>query len=253
MPFRDPPDEHDPYLEKIMFRKAVKKGGIPLMDNVMEGDQPWEQLIGEPKKAYAGFAAFRDQGPMRTIANAARAIGSVKKNLKNHRGDPRPSTTKLWFWAREFHWQARVEMYDKWIDKVKLNKAKEDAEKMVERHLTISATVQSRALKRLREMSDEELVERMGPGTILKYLTEGVKMERSTRGQPNVIVKNENTPATADDLDDEATAVAKQMLMDKINAIAKRKSEKVSTPETEQKTETIQNRIRHIEIIAEQN
>ena len=191
------------------------------------GRDPWERLEGETARNFDWFCKYRDQGPLRSMSETARQLGHFNKsNKRDSTGNHLPNPTPVRRVAAKWKWDDRVTAFDQMMDKLKIAKAKAEAEKMVERHLSIAATVQSTAFKRLREMDEDELKQKMGPNTILKYLESGIDIERKTRGQPTVITKHDGAAAPSDaDLDSEATAMAKDMLLRKITELAKRREQ----------------------------
>ena len=60
--------------------------------------QPWHRLPGESGIAHDRFMIFRDLGPTRTIAAAARAVGKC--------------ASLLYRWAERYHWWERVHAWD---------------------------------------------------------------------------------------------------------------------------------------------
>lgn len=182
-----------------------------LTPRIRPGHEAWERITGESAKEFAAFVMYRD------MLTYQRSFGAVAKQFNSARQGSSTPYKNLWV--------QRVMLYDDYMDKVRLAKAKEEVEKMVERHLAISSTVQLKAFKRLREMPDDELQQKMSPAMILKYLVEGVEMERKTRGQPTSITKTDQPTAVPSDadLESEATAMAKDMLVRKLEELTKRK------------------------------
>lgn len=131
----------------------------------------WERQPGESAPAFQAFAVYRDLGPRRTFAEAARKFfGNVKR--QGFRQD----------WPRRFQWSERARAWDDHLDNCQ-RQAEEQARKdMAQRHAKTALALQSKALERLRALSLEE----MGAKDVLSWLETAAKLERLSRGEPEV-------------------------------------------------------------------
>ena len=63
----------------------------------------WEKLDDEPVRLYAQFVHYRNMGPMRSLAKAARDLRKASKTLERH--------------SANWDWQARVIAYDDYLER----------------------------------------------------------------------------------------------------------------------------------------
>ena len=77
---------------------------------------------------------------------------------------------------------------------------------MNRRHVQIGTALQTKAIERLQHLAADML----GPQDLLRFMTEGVRLERVARGGPDIIVQQQNaTKRHPDDFtDDELAAIA---------------------------------------------
>ena len=149
---------------------------------------PWEQRPGETARAFGAWAAYRDLGPKRTLAAAARAYygrtsGALERQLDK--------------WSVAFGWVARARAWDAHLD-AEARKAQEQARRqMAERHAAEAVALQEMALRRLKAMSPDELA----PGDVLQFLVDAAKLERLARGEPETVSEERRQGGEADDDD----------------------------------------------------
>jgi hypothetical protein len=63
----------------------------------------WDRLRGESRQAFEAFQEYRDEGPGRSLARAAQALGKAKATLEP--------------WSKRWHWRARVLAHDDALDR----------------------------------------------------------------------------------------------------------------------------------------
>ena len=151
--------------------------------------KPWEKQPDETSKAFQAFVIYRDLNlEDRSYAKVAQLLTKSRQVITD--------------WGSKYHWQARIDEWEREFDRIKL-KAKLDAiEKMNERHASQSVAI-SRTLfvpveallkkmnspdwpKTLQEMQDQ-------PAMVLIEMAKSVasvmpnimKMERLARGEPS--------------------------------------------------------------------
>ncbi|QLH52750.1 MAG: hypothetical protein CH6_0037 [Candidatus Kapaibacterium sp.] len=169
---------------------------------MMEGIQePWERLPKEPLKAFKAFQAYRDMGYRRDKFVIAERLGIPYQNIK------RIST--------KWKWEARIDAWEKHLDKVRTEAIKKEVEEMTRRHIQ-QALIFQRALV----LPAEALLNRIRPDKdpggqnrnfeMLSFdklfdlvvdaaqtFGKAVDIERKARGEPNEISKvNMNTTET---------------------------------------------------------
>ena len=83
----------------------------PIKDELLVpyDQSPWEQLAGEPDRAYAGFLIYLQlDRRKRTLKEAYRIF--------SERPDAQTPSSKFYEWSREWHWAERVRAWQKHID-----------------------------------------------------------------------------------------------------------------------------------------
>jgi hypothetical protein len=155
-----------------------------MSDPEKEDQSLWEQQSGENAKAYAAFCSYRDMDPFdRSVKTACIKTTGKASNLK------------YWYeWSRINAWVERAHAFDAYVDRKKRAAALKKIEEMNERHAGAAMQVIGKALQRLIGERNErgEIVgklrlEDISASDVIKYLSEGAKLERVARGEPETI------------------------------------------------------------------
>lgn len=163
-------------------------------------DRPaWFRQKGESGQAYAGFDLYCTLGHTRTQRKVADQLGKSQALISR--------------WASAWSWCDRSDKYDvnmgHELEKVRAAEAKEQAQKMIERHVQIATNMQGIALGELSRLAatlnDPNGKRRLSPRDNIALLLEGVKLERLNREQPDSITRVQSDQSYAD-LVAEATA-----------------------------------------------
>ena len=195
--------------------QEVKSGPLPPLDYEIDGRPLYEQLPEEPSKAFEAFQIYRDLGHRRTYQEVARQVElrraeTVRKRVEdrfraigkripatlnrdnflriNEEGQPLVSPSvrqKLMGWSKAYIWHQRAQAFDRHLDQERISATEHEVRSMVERHISISGTMQMKAFNRLKEMDKAEL----SPKMVLEYLLEGAKLERLSREMSTEQVK----------------------------------------------------------------
>lgn len=196
----------------------------PVNEDV-EPPKPWEQQPGERAKPWAAFVIYRDLGMERSYSEVARRLTGTLPN-PNAAG---PSAAKLrprsmgrvMAWAKEYNWKLRAEAFDRFLDDQRIKKQVDDQRAMVDRHITLGGMLQAKAAKKLREMSDDDL-KNMRPSDLMKFIIEGAKLERLSRGMPTVNVAS--SPSEGEEETRSEVRATREALMRRLDDIASKKS-----------------------------
>jgi hypothetical protein len=163
--------------------------------------EPWEQQPRETGRAFGAFAIYRDLGPRRSLrAATAKFYGRTSSALER----------QVDKWSRTFNWVERVNAWDRHLDALGCQTQEERRREMAERHVEVCRALQAKALQRLQELSPEEL----GPGDLLRYIVEAVKVERLALGEPDTLQRHEVTGRGGGPLHfslEEAVAAAREL------------------------------------------
>jgi hypothetical protein len=143
-----------------------------------ESLEPWEQQPGEPNRWYSRFETFRLAGPNRSllgVVNAERQQGGANKAK---------SIPQAWAKnAKEWRWRERAETWDERQRLEARATHQKEIEEMNRRHLQEAKALQSKAIQRLKALEHDQL----SPADLLRFFTEGTKLERTALGEPETI------------------------------------------------------------------
>ena len=207
-------------------KKTVKF--IPSKDR-----EPYERQPKESDKAWKAFMIYRDMGPERTLRKVAEirqketginaSIDSVNWNVER--------------WSSRWGWRMRVEEWERELDNHRRRVTLREIEKMHERHIQLSKTIQGLGALELNKLWN--LVRKDGlsgqmmisVADIIKLLESGVKLERNSRGQPDAITEerhqisvDESREAMRELLGDSDALKSVDDIMEKLHGVGYTKS-----------------------------
>lgn len=148
---------------------------------------PWERQPGESAKAYEAFCVYRDQGAGRSLNKTAKQLGK--------------SATLISVWSYKNRWVERCEAWDRWLAEERRRAQVEAIRKMEERHIRLAQgmqTLAARKLERELERTDpnrvgieaaREALDSITLQEVRLLITEGTKLERVARGEPETITE----------------------------------------------------------------
>lgn len=172
-------------LSLVMQQKGKMEEGI---------QELWERLPREPLKAFKAFQEYRDMGYRRDRSVVAAQLGI-----------PYPKIARL---ATKWRWDARIDAWEKHLDKIRLEASKEEVRLMAQRHIQQSLIFQKALLlpalaflNRIQPEKDPRRENRnfeMLPFDKLFDLvldaasafSKAIDVERKARGEPNEITKH---------------------------------------------------------------
>ena len=140
----------------------------------MVGDKEvklWERQKGEPTKIYSYFCSYRDLGPNRNLRELPQKLGKSLTIIGKH--------------SSKYNWVERVKAWEDYQDKINRKSQEEEIRKMAKRHADIALGMQSKAIDKLRNLDINE----MKPADIARFIEEGVRIERLSRGVPDQIIQ----------------------------------------------------------------
>lgn len=134
--------------------------------------EPWEKTRGETPASYKAFRQYLEMPSPRRISDVVEALGK------------KPNYRQVFYkWAEKHFWYERASAYDinqqRVADEAELDAIRE----MRKRHVRDAVGAQRTALEALASINPTEL----DPNDIIKWLSEGQKMERLARGEPTEI------------------------------------------------------------------
>ncbi len=136
--------------------------------------EPWQRQHGESRQAFAAFSAYRGMGPTRSTAKVAQELGKSKSLMDR--------------WSARWQWTKRADAWDDELDRQARQTEIEETRAMMRRHVQASMAVQHLALARLQEMQNPKN-SHLTNDQVLRYLSEGIRIERLSRGEPGAILE----------------------------------------------------------------
>lgn len=156
-------------------------------------EKPWERQAKESVQAYEAFSLYLEMGAERSLRKVAQKLSKSDTLIKR--------------WSSQWSWQSRSREYDADQRRIAYNARKKEIVGMQERQSQLGVLMQNKALKALKSLDFSELT----PIELLKFLTEGAKLERLSR---------DNTKEA-----EEAAESASSSLADTIIAAYKKRTE----------------------------
>lgn len=158
-------------------------------------NEPWNKMPGESAKAYAAFLSYK------SISTRDR---SLRKAVINHYGSLTSSKLRQYqHWSARNMWVDRSSAWDEYVSKQQDEAQLAAIKEMQASHINVAKGLISLAVKRLKTMDPLELA----ASDVLRYIAEGVKIQRVTLGEPDTIQENlssgETTEVAITELSDE--------------------------------------------------
>lgn len=125
-----------------------------------ESEKPWERQPGESAQAYEAFHAYLKMGSDRSLRKVAQQLG--KSNALISR------------WSSTWSWQNRVKDYIAEQNRKELEEQQEAIKKMRKRQAQTAVVLQKKAYSALDKLD----ITKLEPRDILRFITEGAKLER---------------------------------------------------------------------------
>lgn len=158
----------------------------------MTENQPWHRQPRESSKAFHAFMLYRDMPPKE------RSLEKVRQKLTK----TPPYLRHLKKWSSYYSWVARAQAHDDHLAAVGAEAQEKAVKDMAERQAREGMAMQSKGMTKLRRMKAKD----MQPRDAIHAVDVGAKLERTARGEPTEIVKEEITFRSAEDLTDDELA-----------------------------------------------
>lgn len=126
-------------------------------------EKPWERQQGESAQAFEAFDTYCKMGADRSVRKVAQELTKSETLIKR--------------WSSRWEWQRRCREYDNEIKRQELAEQKKEFKKMQDRQIKTAMLMQKKAVKALDNL-DWAILE---PKDILRFISEGVKLEKATR------------------------------------------------------------------------
>lgn len=135
----------------------------------------------ESTKANNTYVKYRDMGQNRSFEHLLEVLRTEND------GKYRVARSSVELWSKKFKWQERIRKWDLEQDEVNKKQQLEEIKNMVKRHSQQSLLLQKKAIERIQDAMPQDLTLKEA----LDYMKEGVRIERLTRGQPDIIQENQ--------------------------------------------------------------
>lgn len=133
------------------------------MARQVKTEKSWERQPQEGSKAYEAFSIYMKMGSERSCHKVAQELSKSDTMIKR--------------WSSKWSWKKRAQDYDAELARVEFSEAKKGVKEMQERQIKLSKLLQKKAFDALKELDASELT----PQEILRFISEGAKLEATTR------------------------------------------------------------------------
>lgn len=128
-----------------------------------ESVKSWERQPKESAQAYEAFDLYLKMGTERSCRKVAQELSK--------------SDTIIRRWSSAWSWQKRVRDHDTELARIEFAEAQKAVKKMRERQIQTAMLLQKKAVKALDKLKAETLT----PQEILRFISEGAKLETANR------------------------------------------------------------------------
>ena len=140
--------------------------------------EPWDRLPEEPNRWFARFESYRLAGPRRSLSATWTAEQAEKGRRKRSKvpGSWNEAATR-------WRWRQRAEAWDDY-ERQRAREAHAQAiSEMNARYIQEAQALQSKGIQCLKALDANKLL----PPDAMRFVTEGTKLERTARGEPESI------------------------------------------------------------------
>lgn len=138
-----------------------------------KNDKSWERQPKESVQAYEAFYKYLQMGEKRTLRKVEQELN------KSH--------ALIGRWSSAWNWQKRSADYDADIRRQEYEATQKEIKKMQERHIQTAMLLQKKALQALDKID----IEQFSPQEILRFISEGAKLEKDTRQEQTPVSERE--------------------------------------------------------------
>lgn len=158
---------------------------------------PWERQPDESSKAFRAFVAYRDLPP--DERSIQRAYETAYGRELEDRGQI-PGHMKRW--CSGYDWVRRARAWDNERDRLareaEIRADQEAIVAMRKRHIGVAQSMQTLAAMALKDMIEKARIAEITPFQIARLMSEGTRIERLARGEPDTILEERPGSTLAD-------------------------------------------------------
>ncbi len=140
------------------------------MPKSLDAAKPWERQLRESSQAYEAFSIYRDMGSDRSLRAVAKQLNKI--------------LTIIGRWSGAWEWVERIRAHENDLARQAREQAAREVKEMQKRQTKIAMLLQKKAVEALEKVDPEKLDE----SAIVRFITEGTKLERSNRMEEAGIV-----------------------------------------------------------------
>lgn len=138
-----------------------------------KGEKSWERQPRESIQAFEAFDLYCKMGADRSIRRVAKELSKSETLIKR--------------WSSTWSWQKRSRDYDNELKRQEFEEQRKSLKKMQQRQIQTAMLLQKKAVEALDKLQFDDLK----PGDILRFISEGAKLERETRQESTSTTKTE--------------------------------------------------------------
>ena len=144
-----------------------------------KSEKSWERQPKETAQAFEAFDLYCKMGADRSLRRVAQELSKSETLIKR--------------WSSNWSWQKRSRDYDNELKRQELEEQRKAVKKMQERQIQTAMLLQKKAVQALDKLQIEDLA----PKDILRFISEGTKLERHTRLDSTTVAAGEAGDASA--------------------------------------------------------
>ena len=144
-----------------------------------KSEKSWERQPKETAQAFEAFDLYCKMGADRSLRRVAQELSKSETLIKR--------------WSSNWSWQKRSRDYDNELKRQELEEQRKAVKKMQERQIQTAMLLQKKAVKALDKLQIEDLA----PKDILRFISEGAKLERQVRLDSTTVAAGEAGDASA--------------------------------------------------------
>ena len=138
-----------------------------------KSEKSWERQPRESVQAFEAFDLYCKMGADRSLRRVARELSKSDTLIKR--------------WSSAWSWQKRSRDYDNELKRHEVEEQKKNLKKMQQRQIQTAMLLQKKAVEALDKLQFDDLA----PKDILRFISEGAKLERETRRESTNIAEGE--------------------------------------------------------------
>ncbi|MCD7891592.1 MAG: hypothetical protein LUG26_07605 [Ruminococcus sp.] len=144
-----------------------------------KSEKSWERQPKESVQAYEALNLYLSMGAERTLHKVATKLSKSDTLIKR--------------WSSSWNWQQRSRDYDNDLKRKEFDEMQKQIKTMQKRQMQTAVLLQKKAVEALDKLDIEDL----SPQEILRFISEGAKLERETR-QESALTSAREAGATSE-------------------------------------------------------